>query len=588
MNELLKKEIDLLPDKPGSYQMRDKDDNIIYIGKAKNLKKRVSQYFLRSQNGKTAAMVFNVDHFTTIVTETEKEALILEMNLIQKYYPKYNILLMDDKHYPYICIHKNVKEPYVSISRNTKDRRCVYFGPYPNSGACYEVINIINKIFKLRKCSKIPNVPCLYYHMHQCYGPCINKIDPLTYANTIDEIERFLNGDNKDIVNQLKKKIVEYSNNLDFELANDSKKLLESIVNINEKQHVEFIDKKDRDFIGFATKDNYVAIVFFIYRKGILSFKRTFTYEIIGDLDEFIFEMIYQYYSINNEPKEIIIGNCNITNELSIYLKNAKVICPIKGRMINILSIINENAKEALDEHFLTARLNDNNLELLETLGKVLNIKTPLHIELFDNSHLQGTNAIGAMVSYINGEPCKKMYRKFNIHSLNKSDDVNSMKEVLNRRYLRLKEEHKKFPDLIILDGGKTQLEAGIETLKQLNIDIPLVSLVKSDKHKTSGLLDKNFQEYYFDDNKALFFLLTRMQDEVHRYAITTHIKKRNKSMFNSIYDNIKGIGERRKELLIKAFPSLDNLKNARLEEIEQILPKDVAIELFNKIKGVN
>ena len=587
ISDLLKKQIDLLPDAPGCYLMHNSDDEIIYIGKAKNLKKRVSQYFLRVQSGKTAAMVSHVHHFETITTNSEKEALILEMNLIQKNHPRYNILLMDDKHYPYIAIHKQIENPYVSLARNVKDKKCEFYGPYPNSSAAYEVIDIINKLYPLRKCKSVPKTPCLYYHIGQCLAPCINKIDKDKYASIIDSIRDFLRGTNQNLVKEIKEKIKKASENLEFERANEYKKMLDSIIHITEKQNVEFKDKINRDFFSFHTRENYIAISLFNYREGILLSKRTFCYEIIGEINEFVSDIIFQYYQINAVPNEIIVSNEEIRENLLSSL-DANIFSPIKGRLHDVLDNCEINAKAALDEHFLTAKLDDDVMSLLDRLGEILNMKTPTHIELFDNSHLQGTNAIGAMVVFINGQPYKKMYRKFNIQGYNKKDDLASMKETLTRRYKRVKEENGKMPDLIIVDGGKGQIETALEVKKELNLPFKIAGLVKTDKHRTSALLDENFNEYYLGDEKKLFLLLTRMQDEVHRYAITTHIKKRNKSVFNSVFDDIEGIGEKRKEQLIKAFPSISELKNAKLEELEQILPKNSAELLFNKIRSLN
>ena len=587
ISELLKKQIDLLPDAPGCYLMHNSDDEIIYIGKAKNLKKRVSQYFLRVQSGKTAAMVSHVHHFETITTNSEKEALILEMNLIQKNHPRYNILLMDDKHYPYIAIHKQIENPYVSLARNVKDKKCEFYGPYPNSSAAYEVIDIINKLYPLRKCKSVPKTPCLYYHIGQCLAPCINKIDKNKYASIIDSIRDFLRGTNQNLVKEIKEKIKKASENLEFERANEYKKMLDSIMHITEKQNVEFKDKINSDFFSFHTRENYIAISLFNYREGILLSKRTFCYEIIGEINEFVSDIIFQYYQINAIPNEIIVSNEEIKENLLSSL-DANIFSPIKGRLHDVLDNCEINAKAALDEHFLTAKLDDDVMSLLDRLGEILNMKTPTHIELFDNSHLQGTNAIGAMVVFINGQPYKKMYRKFNIQGYNKKDDLASMKETLTRRYKRVKEENGKMPDLIIVDGGKGQIETALEVKKELNLPFKIAGLVKTDKHRTSALLDENFNEYYLGDEKKLFLLLTRMQDEVHRYAITTHIKKRNKSVFNSVFDDIEGIGEKRKEHLIKAFPSISELKNAKLEELEQILPKNSAELLFNKIRSLN
>lgn len=586
MNELLKKEIELLPDKPGCYLMHNKDDEIIYIGKAKNLKKRVSQYFLRSQSGKTAAMVFHVDHFETIITKSEKEALILEMNLIQKHHPRYNIMLMDDKHYPYIAIHKNIKDPYIGLARNIKDKKCEYYGPFPNSGAAYEIIDLINKIYPLRKCNKVPSSACLYYHIGQCLGPCINKVTREEYDEILDKIRSFLKGNNQEILSIVKQKIKKASDELDFESALEYKKMFDSIMHINEKQNVEFKDNINRDVFAFYTRDSYISIAVFSYRSGMLLSKRAFCYELIGEIGEFVSEIIYQYYSLNSLPKEVIVSNQEIEDYLLGNI-DASVIFPSKGKLHDVISMVEINAKEALDAHFMTARLDDNKLQLLEKLGDILKIKTPIRIELFDNSHLQGTNAIGAMVVFINGEPVKKMYRKFNIEGYNKKDDLSSMEETLTRRYSRLKEEGDPMPNLIIVDGGQTQIEVANEVMKKLELTIPVGGLVKSDKHRTSALMDCNFNEYNLDNEKELFFLLTRMQDEVHRYAISTHIKKRSKTMFNSVFDDIKGIGTKRKELLIKTYPSINELKNAKIEEIMQLLPEKQAKELYEKLKGL-
>lgn len=588
MNDILKKQIELLPDQPGCYLMHNADDEIIYIGKAKNLKKRVSQYFLRVHSGKTAAMVSHVDHFETIITKSEKEALILEMNLIQKNHPRYNILLMDDKHYPYIAIHKNVENPYVSLSRNVKDKKCLYFGPYPNSSAAFEVIDLINKLFPLRKCYNVPKSPCLYYHIGQCLAPCVKPVNKEKYEEIVDNIADFLKGKNQDLVKDLKEKIRKHSENLEFERAQEYKKMLDSINHITEKQNVEFKDKINRDFFSFHTRENYIAIALFSYRQGILLSKRSFCYELIGEINEFVSEIIYQYYSINAIPNEVIVSNEEIKDNLMDYFENANVFAPTKGKLHDVLDICEINAKEALDEHFLTAKLDDDVLNLLDKLGNILHIKTPTRIELFDNSHLQGTNAIGAMVVFINGIPYKKLYRKFNIQGVNKKDDLSSMRETLTRRYKRVKEENGEMPDLIIVDGGKGQIETALEVKKALNLPFSIAGLVKTSKHRTSALMDENFNEYYLDDEKKLFLLLTRMQDEVHRYAITTHIKKRNKSVFNSVFDDVDGIGEKRKEQLIKAFPSISELKNAKIEELEQIIPKESAKLLYEKVRKLN
>ena len=585
MNEKLQNEINLLPNKPGCYLMHDISDDIIYIGKAKNLKNRVTQYFTRPHEGKTAAMVSHVDHFEIIITRTEKEAFILEMNLIQKHLPRYNILLKDDKHYPYIAIHK-VKDPYLSIARNTKDKRCEYFGPFPESTNAYEMIDILNKFFPLRKCSNVPNEPCLYYHLGQCLAPCIKEVSKDKYEEIINNVRFFLKGNNSKLLNEVKQKIKEYSDNLDFENANEYKKILDSVNHINDKQDVELLNNSNIDLFAYNIREGYLSLAVFIVRKGILIAKRNFVYEIIGNIDEFISDIICQYYEYNTLPAEAVICNDNVKDSLQELL-DIKVSNPSRGKLKDLVFLAQENAKEGLDEHFMSARLDDDKLKVLEQLGNLLKIKTPYRIELFDNSHLQGTNAVGAMVCFINGEPNKKMYRKFDIESDNKKDDTSSMREVITRRYSRLKEEGDKCPDLILLDGGIEQINAAKEALTKINVKINLAGLSKSDKHRTNSLLDEFGNVIDINNYKQLFFLLTKMQDEVHRFAITSHKFKRNKSMYKSIYDDIEGIGPKRIEQMNKAYPSLNDLKNATIDEFKQIIPEKSAIALYNKLRDI-
>ncbi len=585
MNKRLINEIKLLPNNPGCYLMHDENDEIIYIGKAKNLKNRVSQYFNRPHTGKTAAMVSHVDHFETIVTRTEKEAFILEMNLIQKHLPRYNILLKDDKHYPYIAIHK-IKDPYISIARHINDKRCDYFGPFPESSNAYEMIDLLNKFFPLRKCKNIPKTPCLYYHLGQCLAPCINKINPDEYKAIIDKIEQFLRGDNKEIIQDVKSKIKYYSDTLDFETAEEYKKILDSLNHINDKQDVELINEGDIDVFGYNIREGYISLTILIIRKGILITKRNYVYELVGEIEDFITNLIYQYYENNTLPKEVVVGNDEIKETLEKIL-NCKVLNPSRGKLFELITIAYTNAKDGLDEHFMSARLDDNKLEILDELGKILKIKTPYRIELFDNSHLQGSNAIGAMVCFINGEPAPKLYRRFNIESLNKKNDLSSMEEVLTRRYSRLKKEHQTMPDLVLLDGGIEQIEIAKKVFSKLDIKINLAGLVKNDKHRTNSLINSSGEIIDLSDKKRLFFMLTRMQDEVHRFAITSHRNKRNKYMFKSIFDDIPGLGEKRIELIYKNYPTLSLLKNANLIELEQIIPKKTADILYKKIRSI-
>ena len=579
MNEILKMKIDMLPSKPGSYQMKDKNGNIIYVGKAKSLDKRVRQYFYRPQEGKVQRMVREIEDFDIIETNSEKEALLLEINLIQKYYPKYNILLKDGKMYPYISLRRG-GDPFLKIAHNDKDKRYYYFGPFPSSHNAYTMINLLNKIFPLRKCNVIPKKPCLYYHLGQCLGPCINKIEESSYKEIVSSITKLLNGDSSSLVSSLTKKMKECSLNLDFERAKEYKDQIDSINHIISSQKIMMKDHIDRDVIGYSLREGYISVLFLLYRKGILLGKNLFVHELNSDVEDVLVDIIFQFYLNHPKPKEIVISLDSIKEVLEESLE-VKVLVPSKGQKKDLLYMALENAKQGLDQHFQTARLEDDNLALLEELGKLLNIETPLDIELYDNSHLQGKDAIGALVKYINGVKVPSLYRKFNIKSENTKDDLSMMKEVLTRRLTRLKEENQKKPDLIILDGGEEQLKVAKEVVNSLGLDIALASLKKNEKHQTDTLVNgKDFSSILLDRKSNLFFLLMRMQDEVHRYAITTHKAKRSKEIYKTIYDDIKGIGKKRKEMLLSLYPTKEALSQATIEELKQIVPLEIACRL--------
>lgn len=581
MNELIQAKIDLLTTKPGVYLMKDKQGTIIYVGKAKSLIKRVKQYFTRPQEGKVLRMVREVDDFDTIETLSEKEALLLEINLIRKYYPKYNILLKDGKSYPYIAL-KRKKDPYLKISYNDKDKNFKYFGPYPNSKAVYSTIDLLNKLFPLRKCQTLKKEPCLYYHLGNCLGPCIHKIKEEEYLKLTEQITRFLNGDVSKIKQETLKKMNEYSQNLEFEKANECKNILEGISEISNKQNIMMQDHISRDVISFSSRDNYFSLCIMTYRNGILLGKNLFVLEVFNDIEEEVIDVIFQYYLNHEKPKEVVVSSKELSNDLS-YLLEKKVICPSRGAKKDMLLIALENAKKGLDEHFLTARLEDDSLSLLEELGKLLNIKTPLHIELFDNSHLQGSYPIGALVVFINGVKTPSMYRKYNIKESSGKDDLKSMEEVVTRRYTRLLLEEKQMPDLIIVDGGENQIRVAEEVIDNLGLSIPVAGLFKNDKHHTSGLIYQN-EVYQIDSKSRLFLMLVRMQDEVHRYAISTHRKKRGSGLTSSFLDQIKGLGKKRLEALLKSYPTKEDLEKASLEELKTIVPENIAQEIINQL----
>ena len=569
MTDKLKLLIANLRHSPGVYLMHDVKGTVIYVGKAKDLQKRVSQYFLRPQSGKVFKMVQSVDYFETIIVQNEKEALVLEMNLIHQYYPRFNILLK----------HGDVT---LSIKRNNKDKNYDYFGPYPNSGAAYKMVDLINKIFPIRKCKTIPHQVCLYYHLGQCLAPCVNKIDEKIYNPIREDIRNFLKGNNHKQLNELKSKMNEASNNLEFELAKEYKVLIDAIEHINASQNVESSDRVDRDIFAYSSRNGYLSIAFLIYRNGMLLGKESHVVEAFGDEEEQVTELISQLYQRCPLPDEIVVNSAYVVNELQSYF-DANVTSVSKGRVYELLMSSKQNADNALDQYFLSMKLDSDKVALLEELGELLHISTPYHIELFDNSHLQGSSPVGAMVAFVNGEPQKSLYRRFKIEHEESRDDFRSMEEVITRHYSRLKEENKKLPDLILVDGGLPQVKSASEALKKIEINVPVYGLFKNDKHSTSGVIDIDGIEYSIT-NKKLFFLLTRMQDEVHRFAISFHKEKRNKAMTVSIFDGIRGLGQKRRELLQRFYPDISNLKEASIDELSQIIPSDIASELYHKL----
>ena len=580
--EIVKRKIELLPDHPGCYLMKNKDGTIIYVGKAKSLVKRVKQYFTRPQEGKVFRMVLEVTDFDTIETDSEKESLLLEINLIQKYYPKYNIMLKDGKMYPYIAL-KKMGDPYLKIARNDRDKSFSYFGPFPNSGSAYKMIDLLNKIYPLRKCKNIPNRACLYYHLGQCMGPCINDISKSDNKDMISHITKFLNGDASEVKQEITAKMRAAANDLRFEEAQEYKETLDTIEHVLSSQKIMMQDHIDRDIVGYSQRDGYISILFLLYRKGVLLGKNLFVVEKFDDINSELTDYIYQFYLNHPKPKELIISEKSIADILESSL-GIKVIVPSRGVKKDLLFMALENAKAGLDEHFMTARLEDDNLKLLEELGNMLNISTPLDIELYDNSHLQGTEAIGAMVKFINGVKVPSMYRKYKIRQENKRDDLASMEEVLTRRLTRLKEENSKMPDLIIVDGGMTQVEIAYNVREKLNVNVNIAGLAKNDKHETDALINGNTGEFIPLNHKSpLFFMLMRMQDEVHRFAISYHRHKREKSFFETIYDDIPGIGKKRRIQLLSAYPTLDSLKSVTLEELKQIIPEESAKLILEK-----
>ena len=568
----------ILPAMPGCYLMKNKDGDIIYVGKAKKLKQRVRQYFVGAHDFKTTRLVSNIDDFEYIVTSSEKEALLLEINLIKKHTPPYNIMFMDDKSYPYLKLTKE-NAPVLKVVRNTKDRKAYYFGPFPDSGAAWETAKLLNRIYPLRKCRRMPKKECLYYHMGQCLAPCIRDIDERVYADMVSGIQKFMRGDVREMLDTLHREMEQASEELLFEKAQEKLSLIHAIEHVTAKQQIDFKDRKDRDVFGYYVDKGYISIQGFFLRGGKL-LERTLSIEPLyeNEADAFV-SFILQYYANNPLPQEILIPKEYDITHLEEIL-DTKILQPLRGDKLKLVDMVLANAKNAHEQKFeLVERKESRRYEGMEQLCNLLQ-KEIHRIELFDNSHISGTHNVSGMVVYRDGEPSKKDYRTFRLGEY--ISDLDSMKEVIYRRYFRLLKEGARFPDLLIVDGGYLQIEAAREIIEALDIPLTICGLVKDDNHRTSNLMDVNGNILPVKRDSSLFFLLTQMQDEVHRFAISYHRKLRGKAMTKSILDEVEGIGEVRTKEIWKHFKSLKRLKEATIEEIRQVVPEKVAQNIYN------
>lgn len=588
----IKTKLSLVPKKPGCYQMYNAKGEIIYVGKAKILQNRLKSYFTGSHDAKTTRMLQDVVNFEYIITHSELEAFLLESNFIKKNRPKYNILLMDDKSYPYILI-TNEENPRLVMTRDVKKehkkKNQYLFGPYPNAKACRDIVEILNKVYPFRKCHNIPNKACLYSHLNQCLAPCINKCSRNDYTESIKSAMRFLNGSSDELTTILKQKMEEASNNLDFEQAMEYRDIINSINEIVEKQTMELNDGLSKDIFGYYSKDGLVAIQVLHMRSGKIIERSGEIFDLIGEIDEAILSYIYQFYDDTNNlvPKEIIIPYLEEYQILSELLAT-KVIVPVKGIKKQLLNNVMENAKNNID-NLQKMRLIEieKTKKPLEDLAKLLDINYPKVIELFDNSNIQGATPVSAMVRYVDGKPSYKDYRKYKVKTVKGPDDYHTMMEVIERRYKRLLVENANLPDMIIVDGGKTQVKAASIVLKKLNIEneITLIGLLKDDHHRTRGMVDRNFNEIFIDKKSDLFLLLEAMQDEVHRFAITFFKTRHNKLSMTSILDEIPGIGKQRKKLLLETYGTVDEIKHTTVEKLKSLgMPGKLAKELLETL----
>ena len=585
---MLNEKLLLLPNKPGCYLMKDKNGVIIYVGKAKNLKNRVNSYFKSSHTGKTAVLVSNIVDFEYIITNSELESLLLEINLIKKHSPKYNILLKDDKSYPYIEL-TNEKIPRLMIVRPNKLKRknVKLYGPYPNVTAARKTIELLNRLYPLRKCGAMPKKECLYYHIGECLGYCIEKIDESKIKEMTEEITRFLKGDESIVISKIDKEMESCINKLNFEKAKELNELKEFINITLRKQLIDLNDFVDRDIFGYAVYKDYLSIQVLFIRGGKLVERKSNIYPIITDEVEDLTLYISSFYDKNNiKPKEILVPDI-IDEKLISEVLDINVHKPQKGKKKELVDLSCKNALNILKEKFELIKKNDENalnacLELKELLG----IPSANKIEAFDNSHLFGTYSVSGMITFTLGLPDKNNYRKYKI-TCEHHDDFHVMKEVIYRRYFRVLMDDLERPDLIIVDGGKAQITAATSVLNDLNLDIPVCGLVKNDKHRTSNIL-YNDKLYDIDKTSNLFHMLERIQDEVHNYTIRYHKNIRSKGALSSLLDDIPGIGEKRKKMLLKKYSSMNKMKDASLLELKEILPDDIAYNLHEFLKGDN
>jgi excinuclease ABC subunit C len=590
MNDQIKNKLALLPAQPGCYLMKDRQGTIIYVGKAKVLKNRVRSYFTGSHDGKTLRLVNEIEDFEYIVTSSDMEALVLEINLIKKYDPKYNIMLKDDKSYPFIKLTAE-RHPKLIITRKVKKDSGKYFGPYPNVQAANETKKLLDRIYPLRKCSTLPDRVCLYYHMGQCLAPCVKDVSKEEYKQITDEITRFLNGGFKDIKVDLTAKMAAAAEELDFERAKEFRDKIAHIEATMEKQKMTTTDFTDRDVFGYAMDKGWMCVQVFFIRQGKLIEREVSMFPIHNEPEEDILTYLGQFYSKNEhfKPKEVLVPE-GVNTEMAEALLEVKVLQPQRGQKKELVRLASKNAGIALTEKFsLIERDEERTIKAVENLGEQMGIYTPHRIESFDNSNIQGTDPVSAMIVFIDGKPEKREYRKYKIKSVKGPDDYESMREVVRRRYTRVLKEGLPLPDLIIIDGGKGHIESARDVLEnELGLDIPIAGLAKDEKHRTSQLLYGNpLQVISLPRNSQEFYLLQRIQDEVHRFAITFHRQLRGKSAFQSLLDDIPGIGEKRKKALLKHFGSVKKMREATIEELTAGgLPVLVAQELYNKLQN--
>ena len=581
MNNLIKSKLELLPTSPGCYIHKDKNGTIIYVGKAKNLRNRVRSYFRGSHDTKTEALVSEIVDFEFIVTESNIEALLLEINLIKENKPKYNIMLKDDKSYPFIKI-TNERYPRLIITRQVKKDGGLYFGPYPDVGAANEIKRLLDRIFPFRKCTNPPSKVCFYYHLGQCMAHTVCHKDEAYFRGMAQEVSDFLKGQDDKIIDELKLKMNTAAQNMEFERAAEYRDLIQAIGTLRTKQRVMAKDLQNRDVFGYYVDKGWMCVQVFFVRQGKLIERDVNLFPYYNDPDEDFLTYVGQFYQEKSHliPNEILIPQ-DIDEEAVKALVDTKVLKPQRGEKKQLVNLAIKNARVSLEQKFnLLEKSMEKTQGAIENLGKLLQIPTPVRIESFDNSNIMGTSPVSAMVVFVNGKPSKKDYRKYKIKTVVGPDDYASMREVIRRRYSRVMRDGLTPPDLIVIDGGKGQVNIAKQVIQEeLGLDIPIAGLQKNDKHQTHELLFGDpLQVIELSRTSQEFFLLQRIQDEVHRFAITFHRQLRSKNSFSSQLDGIEGLGPKRKQLLMKHFKSLTKIKEATVDEIVTVgIPRAVA-----------
>lgn len=581
MNNLIKSKLELLPTSPGCYIHKDKNGTIIYVGKAKNLRNRVRSYFRGSHDTKTEALVSEIVDFEFIVTESNIEALLLEINLIKENKPKYNIMLKDDKSYPFIKI-TNERYPRLIITRQVKKDGGLYFGPYPDVGAANEIKRLLDRIFPFRKCTNPPSKVCFYYHLGQCMAHTVCHKDEAYFKGMAQEVSDFLKGQDDKIIDELKVKMTTAAQNMEFERAAEYRDLIQAIGTLRTKQRVMAKDLQNRDVFGYYVDKGWMCVQVFFVRQGKLIERDVNLFPYYNDPDEDFLTYVGQFYQEKSHliPNEILIPQ-DIDEEAVKALVDTKVLKPQRGEKKQLVNLAIKNARVSLEQKFnLLKKSMEKTQGAIENLGKLLQIPTPVRIESFDNSNIMGTSPVSAMVVFVNGKPSKKDYRKYKIKTVVGPDDYASMREVIRRRYSRVMRDGLTPPDLIVIDGGQGQVNIAKQVIQEeLGLDIPIAGLQKNDKHQTHELLFGDpLQVIELSRTSQEFFLLQRIQDEVHRFAITFHRQLRSKNSFSSQLDGIEGLGPKRKQLLMKHFKSLTKIKEATVDEIVTVgIPRAVA-----------